>query len=173
MTLKRSFSFAQAKFLLLPRTPTELLFFCRKSLGIFLPGDSSRAPTSPQSIGSATPNPPNADGLSTNDVDDTAAAAEVAKTVLRWGQPFRSIETTWRVAPAPGAFVAAAAESSPPNTSWQATVKNGEADSVVLCSAQDMSKSKPKPVLAPGKFGAPFASDFSVQDLRWLKDQWK
>lgn len=163
---------AQEKFLLQPKTPTELLKFCRNTLGILLPGDSPGAPVSRQGVGGAVPNAPTAGGFSPHDgVDDTAAAAEVAEIVLRWGQPFRKIKTNWRAAPAPGAFVANS--SSLGSSSSRATVARGEVDTVVLSSAQVVLKSQPSPLLAPGTFGTSFASDFTVQDVRWLKDQWK
>lgn len=177
--------------MLQPKTPTELLAFCRKKLKACLPGDRAgmriderrqRSAISSQVIAGTATSESNrgrksADKDETGSVaddeyiDDAPAAADVARTVLAWGPPFRSISTGWRVAPAPGSFVVVG--SSGFNSSAYHTQSSCETDCVVLCSAREMLKSEPSPLLAPGTFGAPLASDFAVEDVRWLKDQWK
>lgn len=129
-----------------PKTPMELLVFCRHDLGLSLPG---------------YPIPGHADPNA--HTDDASTADEVSRAVLSWGAPFRKIETEWKGAASPGAFAVASGSIRPPEP---------RPDGVVLCSSTNLLRGDPSPVLAPGILGAPFAADFFADDVRWLKSQW-
>lgn len=180
--------------MLKPRTAEELLFFCRETLRLEFPvdpinidggGSSSTTPT-PESTGAGKRrikrNPPGGNHTTpaTNNrsedvairVDDddltTVVAADVAEAVLAWGHPFRSIETGWTGAAAGGSYAVASGCCRRPGEVPRVST------TVVLCSSASgfFLKGTPNPLLRPGKFGRPFASDVSVQDIKWLKDQW-
>lgn len=165
------FAKRQAKFLLQPRTQEELLVFCRKKLGLQLPADlavttlDTDAPSPPQShivrktgadgavVGSSSV----ADRL-----DNSAVATELARTVLAWGRPFRSVETTWRSSALGQGYAVISRFPRPvPNVPI-----------VVLCSSDNMLRGKVSPLLGPGTVGEPFAADVTVESIKWLKDQW-
>lgn len=161
--------------MLQPKTPTELLIFCRQNLRLLLPGEFGPVHPSNDVVGTTTGNTDKRherdNSISSLGVDDTEAVTDVAKAVLSWGAPFRSIETGWRVAPAAGAFCVVSRAPPCCPVPW--------VDSVVLCSSakgvlkNGKGKMTLSPLLAAGTLGEPFAADFSVEDIRWLKDQWK
>ncbi|CAM9128356.1 unnamed protein product [Scytosiphon promiscuus] len=189
-----------ADFLLQPRTPEELLVFCRRTLGLKFPADPSPDPprnsnskpgvlvreTNPRQKTSTNDNgrgdggrnspPPPGTGSKTSSsasstarlpgvrprMDDSKIAVDVARAVLAWGRPFRNVETEWRAAAVGQGY--ALASPLPRALPTQSTV--------VLCSAREVLKEEPSPFLRPGVVGAPLATDVTVEDVRWLKDQW-
>lgn len=159
--------------MLKPRTPEELLIFCRETLRLDFPVDPIHGGNPPESTGAEKRlrkrKPPGGVHDETRShsedvprVDDSTVAADVAEAVLAWGRPFRSIETGWRAAAAGGSY--AVASRCHPEVPHVPTL--------LLCSAGGFLKGKPNPMLRPRNFGQPFASDVGVQDIKWLKDQW-
>ena len=95
-------------------------------------------------------------------MDRPAVASDLARAVLAWGPPIREINTTWTAAAVGQGYAVASRFSRPlPRVA-----------TLVLCSAPDVLKGKPNPLLGPGTFGEPFSADVTVEDVRWLKDQW-
>ena len=215
-------SLAQAEFLLKPRTPDELLAFCRRNLGLRFPTDPSPDHTDVtggaekrQSCrntfnldhaarasgsggggigagadsggagggrvsgtsgggssgggsgggGGGVSNSSSSGSLARTKklVDRLAVASDLARAVLAWGPPFREIRTAWRAAAAGQSYAVASQFSRPlPRVT-----------TLVLCSAPDVLKGTPTPLLRPGTFGEPFSTDVTVEDVRWLQDQWE
>ncbi|CAB1119595.1 unnamed protein product [Ectocarpus sp. CCAP 1310/34] len=188
-----------AEFLLKPRTPDELLVFCRRTLGLeFLAdpparrlqndddddgGDTQRTPsTGSRNTGGGGPRSSKSwsarskdggggggssssggDGRVRPRMEDPTIMVDIARAVLAWGKPFRNVETAWRPA-AVGqgySFMTSRLPEPTPRVS-----------SPVLCSAREVLKGEPSPFLRPGAVGPPLAVDVSVEDVRWLKDEW-
>lgn len=147
----------QEEFLSLPKTPMELLIFCRKNLELNLPGDPVGSGDDKKSTdGDSWRN-------SADDIDDERAADDVARMVLSWGAPFRKIDTRWRV-PVSSRVLTVASEATRGD---EPLIGN-----VVLCSSREIARGASHPILEPGTSGPSFTVDFSAEDVRWLKDQW-
>lgn len=95
-------------------------------------------------------------------VDESAVAAAIVRVVLAWGSPFRTIETGWRPAAACAGYAIISRFPKP----------LPRVPTTVLCSARNILRGKPSPLLGPGTFGEPFAGDVTVEDVKWLKGQW-
>lgn len=222
----------QENFLLKPRTPEELLTFCRRTLGLEFPSDSPAAAAAPpvgnppentetdkeEEGGTERVTPPrtrgNLGGDSTSRgstsssaadnnkgktsdsnssrsgsrssgsssaarnttrqrriIDEAAVAVDVARAVLAWGKPFRNIETAWRAAAAGQSYSVAAAAAAAPSLLPPRSLPP-RVSTLVLCSARKVLKGEPSPFLRPGTVGPPLAVDVTVEDVRWLKDEW-
>lgn len=95
-------------------------------------------------------------------IGDSTIAVDVARAVLAWGKPFRRVETAWRAAAAGQSYSVVPPMPRPPP----------RVATFVLCSAREVLKGEPSPLLRPGAVGAPLAVDVSVEDVRWLQDMW-
>ncbi|CAM9722401.1 unnamed protein product [Ectocarpus sp. 8 AP-2014] len=189
-----------AEFLLKPRTPDELLVFCRRTLGLEFPadpparrlendddddggGDTKRTPsTGSRNNGGGGPRSSKSwsasgkrgggggggsssggDGRVRPRMEDATIMVDIARAVLAWGKPFRNVETAWRPA-AVGQGYSVMTSRLP--------VPLPRVSAPVLCSAREVLKGEPSPFLRPGAVGPPLAVDVSVEDVRWLKDEW-
>ncbi|CBN78291.1 expressed unknown protein [Ectocarpus siliculosus] len=187
-----------AEFLLKPRTPDELLVFCRRTLGLEFPaddppvrrlknddddggGDTKRTPSTGSRNtaggglrsskswsacsrgGGGGGSSSSGDGRARPRVEDATIMVDIARAVLAWGKPFRNVETAWRPAAVGQGYSVMTSRLPGPLPRVSAPV---------LCSAREVLKGEPSPFLRPGSVGPPLAVDVSVEDVRWLKDEW-
>lgn len=89
-------------------------------------------------------------------------ASDISRAVLAWGAPFREIETVWKPA-----AIAQGYQVADPFPEPRPCIR-----AMVLCSTRNLLRGKPSPLLGPATFGEPLSNDVTIEDVRWLKDQW-
>lgn len=153
----------QVSFLRAPKTPLEVLAFCRQHLGLEFPEDpviseDALGSTTGAEVGGET----GGDVRTKPEVDDSAIATDLASTIISWGPPFRKIEATWKTTIAPSGYSVVSNFGKPPP----------RVPLVLLCSDSGVLKGKPSPLLGPGVSGKPYSADVSMEDVKWLRDRW-
>lgn len=185
----------QADFLLKPRTPEELLVFCRRNLGLKFPADALTSPG--EQLGNADKGKRGTEKTSPadNTLGGDSSSRPQTPSAGREGSGSSSSNAAPRVRPQIGdstiavdvarAVLAWGQPFRNVETAWRAAAA-GQSYSVVpplprplprvstfvLCSTREVLKGEPSPFLRPGTVGAPLAADVTVEDVRWLKDMW-